>query len=221
MNHSELRDAMREEANVDINRLPDAQATRYLNLAKDDIMDLYRLRFGEALITTAFVEDTRTINPAPTSGVVKYPTRLWYYNTSGEKVEVDEISWNEFVEKWMNTTTDGSGDPEEYAIYGEDDNGNPTFYLGPMPDGDRSPVYLTARITFLDLDDDADENQLTRRAPMALVYRALEMASPFLENAERVPEWNREFQTIMKRLALSHEGARYSGKVNRQMQEPG
>ena len=222
MTHSELRDEMRSQANVDSNRLPNAQATIFLNLAKDDIMDLHRLRFGEALITTAFVEDTRTINPAPSSGIVRYPTKLWYYDqTTGEKQEVREVSWEEYVDTWMNETDTGSGLPTEFAIYGEDNNGNPTFYLGPVPDADRSPVYLTARITFADLSADGDSNQLTVRAPMALVYRALIMAAPFLENAERIPEWDALYQPIVRRLGITHSGARYSGKAARQMQEPG
>lgn len=222
MELSDLRDTTREIANVDENRLPDTILNLYLNESVKDIMDLHRLRFGEAYITTAFVADTQTINPAPLSGVILHPTAMWYPDSSGERVDVDQISWAKYVQHYGTAAQadEGTGDPSHFALYGEDGNGNPTFYLGPIPDEDRT-VYLTARITFLDLVEDDSSNQLTVREPLAVIYRALTMAASHLESAERIPEWETAFQRIMKRISLTHDGARYSAKHANQMQEPG
>jgi hypothetical protein len=222
MTHAELRDRMRLYANVDANRLPNSACTDFLNASKDELMEAYRFRFGEAFITTAVVANSQTINPAPSNGHVRYPTKMWYLNNDGNQVEVFNVSWQEYLTKWgsASSETNGTGDAGEFAIYGENDDGDPTFYLGPIPDTDRT-VWLTARITFDDLVGDDDHNQLTDRAPLALVYRALVMAADFLENPDRAPNWDAEFQKQLKRLAISHEGARYSARNSHQMQEMG
>lgn len=222
MNLSEMRDRMRDYANVDENRLGDNPATDFLNLAKDDVMEKTHLRFGEALITTSFVASTQTINPAPTVGRVLYPTRLWYRKSNQGQTNVDPATWNEYVEKYGTAASDGQngfGDPIRFAIYGEDTSGSPTFYLGPIPDETITPVYLAARITFEDLVEDEDENPLTVRAGLALVYRALELAATYLELPERAPEWRKTYDELISRHVVTHSGAIHSSMHNRQMQE--
>lgn len=220
MNLAELRDRMRSIANVDENRLPNDEAHAFLNEAKDAFMDVSKLRFGEAWIETAFTADTRTINPAPVSGRVLYPTKMWYMNSASEQAEVRPLSWAEYLNKYGEVpTSSNQGDPCHYSIYGEDDDGNPTFYLGPVPDDNVSPVYLTARITFPDLVEDDDHNQLTDSAGLALVYKALELAASFLENEERAPTWTALYKPMIARLAVKHSGARTSGRTASSMEE--
>ncbi len=222
MIHSVLRDTAREIANVDINRLPNAILTAYLNAAQDEIMLLNRLRFGESFFTTAFTPDTQTISPAPTgNGTVAYITRLWYLGSSGEQVDVHPLGWNEYVDHYGTAiASGGTADPVHFAQYEEDSNGNPIFWLGPSPDR-AITAYITARIKMPALAVDADENPLTVQAPLAVIYRALIFASPYLENADRIPEWEKEYQMFVKLLTLAHAGGKYSAKHANGMQEPG
>lgn len=217
-----MRTLARSIANVDENRLPDDELTSFLNDAQDEMMENHRLRFGESLITTAFVEDTKTINPAPTNGIVIAPTRIWYTDSSGEQVDLKPLTWNQYVDAYgsAETATGGFGDPAHFTVYGEDENGNPTIWLGPIPDAGRT-AYVAARIRFLPLEDDDDHNQLTDRAGLAVVYKALVLAAPFLENSERIPEWDAAYAPIMRRLDVSHGAARYAGMHKRGMREPG
>lgn len=212
---------MRDIANVDSNRIGNSIATAFLNSAKDEIMSLNRLRFGEALIVTGFTAGAQVINPQPVSGFVLYPTRLWYVATTGGRAEVDEISWNEYVELYGDASGSSGGDPVHFAVFGESDAGHPAFYLGPVPNANRSPVFLSAWINLADFVNDNDTNQLSSKAPLAIVYRALMMATTYLELPERLSEWASEYKTHVQRIALAHSAARYSGKVARSMTEPG
>ncbi len=220
---SELRDRMRSYANVDENRLDDDACDDFLNDAKDEICDLYPLLFGEELISTAFEEGGQTINPAADGSTVTAPLRMWYANDQGERAEVFQISWGEYVDQYGTaaTATGGTGDPVRFAIFGTDALGNPTFYLGPIPDADRSPVYLAARVRLADLSTDVVSNKLSVVAPRAMIYRALMLAANYLELAERKPEWEENYNAQIKRLNVSHSQARTAGKSRRQMNEPG
>lgn len=223
MNLGELRTALRSLAQVDSNRLPDAEADLFLQEASDAVCDGYRLRFCEELIETAFIADQVTITPASSRGVVRVPTDMWYADaSSGKRQMVTQISWAEYVDKYGTAATDpqGTGSPVHFAIHGESDDGHPVFYLGPIPSADRSPVFLDARIGFI-LTDATDENRLSITAPLAILYKACVLASPFLEEDDTWEAmWDRRYNDVVKRLLVSHGAARRGAKHARSMEEP-
>lgn len=224
MTPAELIVMGRTLANVDENRLPDDVAYLLLNEAKELIMNSEDVRLREETITTAFVEDTATINPAPTGGGIVVEPRAMYYVSAidGSRVDVKQISKVEFVNKFGAPDDPTlSRDSIYFSVFGEDDDGNPTFHIGPTPNADVSPVYLDARVTYADMDADTVETKLTRKCGRALIYKMLGLAcDTILEDPDRAGIWHQKYNDALQPYKDATAIARRGAKTARQMQEP-
>ena len=223
-NRGELLDLMRSLANVDENRLPDDEGTTFLNDAMDDIAGTTSLRMFEAFFSSAISAGVSTFTPTPPTGhLVQIDDIFYVVATSGKKQTIHQKSWREYLEAWGTASTDaqGTGNPCEFAIYGESDDGDPVLYLGPIPQDDITPVFVSGRIRFDHLVEDDDDNKLTSRYPLMVAYKALVLAADFLEDPDRATNWQGSYDRILKRENIQHSEARRAAKVVRSMREPG
>jgi hypothetical protein len=83
---------------------------------------------------------------------------------SSHKYELNEISWEEYVQKWGDTTST-SGPPDEYAIYADQ------LWLGPVPNSGYSTDISHIK-SLTALSTDADTNAWTTHAEDLISARA-------------------------------------------------
>jgi hypothetical protein len=112
-----------------------------------------------------------------------------------------------------------TGIPQVYTIWGWA-NDMPILKIWPTPAEDLVTT-LDCRIRFTAMTLDAQYNDVTVSASDAVVYLALLLSAPYMENDDRMDTWDRMYSRSIKRIRQAHSSARYSGSARRSMKEPG
>lgn len=217
----EVRDRVRATANVGSTRLGDDRLNEIINDAVREIASTSRLNFSEKSLTVTLADGVSDYQPADSAGPIEKPV-LWTYTSSTDNM-VREIKQTT-IEGLRSAAADpalfaDATVPFVYAVWGSA-NGIPILRVWPTPTDDLDTT-LDCRISFFELEDDDDENDVTNYAYDAVTYLTLLLASAYLENDDRAEVWDRQYSRAFKRLKLSHGSARISGSARRSMKEPG
>lgn len=216
----DVRNRVRETANIDSNRIGDTRLTEIINDAVNEITSTGRLRFAERSIAVILVDGTDTYTLADTDGPVEKPI-LWTYTnpTTNAIAEIKQTTIEGIKTNFSDPFATQVGIPQFYSIWGEA-NEVPVFKVWPVPAQDLT-TNLDCRIKFYDLVNDSDTNQVITGAYDAVTYLTLLLAAPYMENDDRTDTWDRSYTRAFGRLMRSHAHARYSGSAQRSMKEPG
>jgi len=106
----------------------------------------------------------------------------------------------------------------------ESDNGLPLYYaeydydhwaLAPVPD-DAYPVEIIYYSRIQPLDQENQENLLTREAPQALLYGTLLQAQGYLKSLDKIPVWKQYYDDAIAALTGEDAKRKTDRNTNRQ-----
>lgn len=218
---SDVRSRVRDTANISVSRISEDRLTEIVNDAVAEITSSGRLRFAERTITVILTTGIDTYNLADADGPVEKPV-LWTYTnpTTNAISEIKQTTIEGLRTNLSDPFATQVGISQFYTIWGQNDAGEPTFRVWPVPASDLTTT-MDCRIRFNELVNEDDSNQVISDAYDAVSYLSLLLASPYLENDDRADTWDKWYQRAFGRIMRSHASARYSGSAQRQMREPG
>jgi hypothetical protein len=217
----ELRSRIRDTANIDSNRISDTRLNEIINDAIAEISSSSRLAFSEKSIPVTIVAGTTDYQPVDAEGPLERPILWWYTHPTFGGIREIKQSTLEGVRTAVGTDPDSviTGIPQVYTIWGWA-NDMPILKIWPTPAEDLVTT-LDCRIRFTAMTLDAQYNDVTVSASDAVVYLALLLSAPYMENDDRMDTWDRMYSRSIKRIRQAHSSARYSGSARRSMKEPG
>ncbi len=169
-----------------------------INMAMRRLMKKYTLRFGEATDTDDLTASAWQY--ALPDRFVKFYS-LWYVPSSGGIKYLEYAPKDEFDAAYPDPTENPAG-PEIYTVWGG------VYQVAPQPD-DAYTLNQNYHQYLTDLEDgDNNTNAFVAAAWEAIFFRALLLATKFLNEDVRVPLWDDESKAAEEDLAAEHRWAR-------------
>lgn len=204
-------------------RLPDSYITDVINEACREIARQHDLRQLETSSSVALVAGTQAYALPATFARPRF-TYIINPDDSTKIEFLNQISYDEFRDKYGIAASSTQADPVEYTIWG---NVTAPLLVGPTPDQSIT-LWLDYYAIPVDLAADGDSNALTADASAnaltapwhAVLYRAIARASRFMLEDERAAMFDHEYQIELDKVLAEQNRARWSAKSFPQMREP-
>lgn len=196
MNFSTYKSNLGDFLATGTTRFPDSQRGLFINLSRKYLLRRYDLPFGESTTAINTVGGTQGyVLPATYSR----PVELYYVNTSGSKVLLNQIRGRErFTAAYPDPSKTGA--PVDFVTFGS------TIYFGPTPDAIYT-VYMDYYSLIADLANPNDEATLDINAWEAVLYGALVLAEPYMIEEDRNPAWAVQAQMFEEALVTEYRRA--------------
>ena len=145
--------------------------------------------------------------------------------TTGDAVLEKPVRWRKTISMKVNGAPIVQRSMDYITQYqSESDNGLPLYYaeydydhwaLAPVPD-DAYPVEIIYYSRIQPLDQQNQENLLTREAPQALLYGTLLQAQGYLKSLDKIPVWKQYYDDAIAALTREDAKRKTDRNTNRQ-----
>lgn len=145
--------------------------------------------------------------------------------TAGDAVLEKPVRWRKTISMKINGQPIVQRSMDYITQYqGESDNGQPLYYaeydydhwaLAPVPDS-AYPVEIIYYSRIQPLDQQNQENLLTREAPQALLYGTLLQAQGYLKSLDKIPVWKGYYDDAIAALTGEDAKRKTDRNTNRQ-----
>lgn len=145
--------------------------------------------------------------------------------TTGDAVLEKPVRWRKTISMKVNGAPIVQRSMDYITQYqSESDNGLPLYYaeydydhwaLAPVPD-DAYPVEIIYYSRIQPLDQQNQENLLTREAPQALLYGTLLQAQGYLKSLDKIPVWKSYYDDAISALTGEDAKRKTDRNTNRQ-----
>jgi hypothetical protein len=145
--------------------------------------------------------------------------------TAGNAVLEKPVRWRKTISMKINGQPIVQRSMDYITQYqGESDNGQPLYYaeydydhwaLAPVPDS-AYPVEIIYYSRIQPLDQQNQENLLTREAPQALLYGTLLQAQGYLKSLDKIPVWKGYYDDAIAALTGEDAKRKTDRNTNRQ-----
>ena len=145
--------------------------------------------------------------------------------TAGDAVLEKPVRWRKTISMKVNGAPIVQRSMDYITQYqSESDNGLPLYYaeydydhwaLAPVPDS-AYPVEIIYYSRIQPLDQENQENLLTREAPQALLYGTLLQAQGYLKSLDKIPVWKSYFDDAISALIGEDAKRKTDRNTNRQ-----
>lgn len=145
--------------------------------------------------------------------------------TTGDAVLEKPVRWRKTISMKVNGAPIVQRSMDYITQYqSESDNGLPLYYaeydydhwaLAPVPD-DAYPVEIIYYSRIQPLDQQNQENLLTREAPQALLYGTLLQAQGYLKSLDKIPVWKQYYDDAIAALTGEDAKRKTDRNTNRQ-----
>ena len=199
MTHTQLRSNLGSMLEVDTNRYSDAMRTIHINQALREIQQDSDEQAQQATDTFSTVASTQSYAPATAFGggspslTFSHPLGMYYADSDGDEVEVEQLTWQELRATYPLGTDEG--DPKHFAVYMN------KIWLGPIPDAVHT-IYVDYIGYLGDLSGDSDSNWWTLNEPMLVLYKAAIHACVYLLEDERLPMFHELAEAAWARVVI-------------------
>jgi len=214
MTLSELQDRLGKLLRVGLKRYPLGLRTEDINHAIHTLQEEFDSQLAEDIQTWQTVAsqgeyaiDTVFTDPSP---LFSYPIHVYYTNSEGSEISVDQKTYEELSREYSSDTD--PGEPQDFAIFQRE------IMLRPVPD-DAYTLYWAFQGYARDLSAAGDANLWTEKYPTLVLYRAAEYGTVNTLEDERVPF----FQGLTERELLrvvANDGMRDTAR-RPESEEPG
>lgn len=145
--------------------------------------------------------------------------------TTGDAVLEKPVRWRKTISMKVNGAPIVQRSMDYITQYqSESDNGLPLYYaeydydhwaLAPVPDSNY-PVEIIYYSRIQPLDQQNQENLLTREAPQALLYGTLLQAQGYLKSLDKIPVWKQYYDDAISALTGEDAKRKTDRNTNRQ-----
>lgn len=215
-----MRTKLRDWLATSTTRLPDTNLTEIVNMAIREIARTTDLRTNAAETSVSLVAGTQSYVLPSALGQFSRPFFAFIIdpNDSTKMIELEQISYEEFRDRYGITNQVARGTPEAYTIRDANAAAFP-LHIGPTPD-QAAVMWFDAYLLPADLSADADHNDVTDYAADMVFYKAMSLASQFMLEDERAIQFQQQYEQERRRVLHEHGRARYAGMPFAQMTEP-